>query len=355
MKILITGGAGFVGANLASYLHPQYEVVVMDNLVRRGSEKNVEWLEDQGIEVRHGDIRNREDFPKESFFAILECAAQPSAIDGYENPTYDFTNNTLPLGHILDICKDTGAGLIFWSTNKVYPISAVHDRPIVEYSDRYVSYTGIDEHCALDGGDRSLYGCSKIMADLMIQEWASSFGIKAIVNRFSCLAGPRQWGKVEQGWVTWWMLAHHFQLPLSYIGFKGKQVRDVLFINDLCRLVEMQLHGMDGEAHTYPEVFNVGGGAFNAISLREATGICQKITGQETQIDTVLDERRADFAVYVSDTSKVQSAYGWYPLIDIEEGFGEIYEWILENETMLSSMYAPDQVYDHAVPLRVNA
>ena len=354
MKILITGGAGFVGANLASYLSSQFEVVVMDNFVRRGSEKNVEWLEGQGIEVRHGDIRNREDFPKESFFAILECAAQPSAIDGYNNPSYDFTNNTVPLVHILDICKETGAGLIFWSTNKVYPVSAVHDRHIAEYHDRYVSHTHIDEKCPLDGGDRSLYGASKIMADLMIQEWASSFGIKAIVNRFSCLAGPRQWGKVEQGWVTWWMLAHHFKLPLSYIGFKGKQVRDVLFISDLCRLIEMQLYGMEDGQRTYPEVFNVGGGGFNSMSLIEATKMCQKITGNETAIDTVLEERRADFSVYVSNTSKVQNAYNWYPLVDLKEGFSEIYNWILENEEMLGQMYAPEQVVDNSIPLRAN-
>ena len=341
MKVLITGGAGFVGSNLAMHLKDEYDVVVMDNLVRRGSENNVEYLESHGIRFHHGDIRMREDFPKEDFFAILECAAQPSAIDGYNNPIYDFTNNTFSVAHILEICKDTGAGLIFWSTNKVYPVSSVHDMKITEYDTSYVSEKPISEDCPLDGGDRSLYGCSKIMADLMIQEWSSSFGIKAIVNRFSCLAGPRQWGKVQQGWITWWLIAHHFQLPLAYIGYNGKQVRDVLFSRDMCRLVDAQLRGMETD-RKYPEVYNVGGGSWNAISLMEATKFAQQITKNETTIKTIEDERRADFAVYISDTAKVQEAYNWYPIVDIHEGFQEIYDWILENEELLASMYVPN-------------
>lgn len=336
MQILITGGAGFVGGNLAVYLAARgHSVCVMDNLVRRGAELNLLRLRDAGVQFHHGDIRCPEDYPSFEADVVLDCAAQPSAIDGYENPTFDFTNNTVSVLHTLEYCRNAGAGLIFWSTNKVYPAHAVHDRTIMETRTRYASSRPIDETTPLDGGDRSLYGASKVMADLMIQEWADAFQIPAIVNRFSCLAGPWQWGKSEQGWVAWWLIAHRLGLPLSYIGFKGKQVRDVLFIDDLCRLIEKQIASLVPG----PQVFNVGGGPINAISLLECTDIVQDLTGCTVPMTTEEEARRADFCVYISDIHRVQKAFDWEPLTLVEGGLEAIDRWVVDNLDTLATLY----------------
>ena len=335
MRILITGGAGFVGGNLGVHLSQcGHTVIALDNLVRRGSEYNLSRLWNHGIEFRHGDVRCPEDWRDIKADVVLECSAQPSAIDGYQNPVFDFTNNTVPLIHLLDWCRQRQAGIILWSTNKVYPVHAVHNQRIIETPERYVSEKAIDENTPLDGGDRSLYGASKVMADLMVQEWSDAFKIPAIVNRFSCLAGPWQWGKCEQGWVAWWMIAHRLGLPLKYIGFQGKQVRDVLFVDDLCRLIEMQIEKMP-----IGKVYNVGGGKYNSISLRECTHFCQQITGRKVPISIMEEPRRADFAVYISDTAKVEKDYGWFPTVFNEEGLEQIDEWAVGHLPLLSNLF----------------
>jgi len=334
-KVLITGGAGFVGANLALYLSESgYEVTALDNLVRRGSEYNIERLKNNGVTFIHGDIRNKEDLVGIRADVVLECAAQPSAIDGYNNPRYDFTNNTFAVMNLLEFCREQGAGLIFWSTNKVYPLSSIMKGRIIEMQDRLVSDHLIDENTPLDGGDRSLYGCSKVMADLMIQEWADAFDIPAVINRFSCLAGPWQWGKSEQGWVSWWIIAHRLGLPLQYIGFRGKQVRDVLFIPDLCRLIERQIETITPGA----KVYNVGGSHYSSMSLVECTQIAQKITDNVVPISYTLEARRADFPVYISDTTKLERELGWYPKVFIEEGMEQIDRWVVDNIDLLAQL-----------------
>ena len=335
-RILITGGAGFVGANTAIHLARQgYKVTALDNLVRRGSELNLPRLEAAGVAFRHGDVRNPEDFPSGGLFdAVLVCAAQPSAIDGYDNPAYDFSNNTFSLLPALEYCRLHGSKLILWATNKVFSASAINGRPMQEYPTRWEALP-VDESFPLDGGDRSLYGCSKIMADLMVQEWSDSFNFPAFVNRFSCLAGPWQWGKTAQGWVAWWVIAAHFDLPLRYYGFAGKQVRDVLFIRDLVELVQREIE----DRRPGCQVYNVGGGPDNAISLIEMTQMVQDFTGRKITLLEEGDQRRADFAHYVSDITKVTTEMPWAPLVDLEDGMAEIYRWVVDNEATIARLY----------------
>ena len=335
-QILITGGAGFVGANTAIHLASQgYKVTALDNLVRRGSELNLARLGAAGVIFQHGDVRNPEDFPSNRIFdAVLVCAAQPSAIDGYDNPAYDFKNNTFSLLPALEYCKANGSKLIFWATNKCYPASAINGRPMKEFPTRW-SAAPVDESFPLDGGDRSLYGSSKIMADLMVQEWSDSFRFPAFINRFSCLAGPWQWGKTAQGWVAWWMIAAHFDLPLTYYGFGGKQVRDVLFIRDLVELVQREIE----DASQGCKVFNVGGGEGITTSLIEMTQMCQDFTGRSIRLLAEGPERRADFIHYVSDITKVTEALPWYPLVTLEDGLEEIYRWVVDNDATIGKLY----------------
>lgn len=357
MKVLITGGAGFVGANLAVYLtNNGYEVIVMDNLVRRGSELNIEYLKSHGIKFVHGDVRCTEDFiqlPVVDF--ICECSAQPSATEGYNNPVFDITNNTIGLMNVLEYARKNNSGVIYWSTNKVYSADVANAIPIIEKETRWEwnkdellewceqefikgfnPNRGFDSTLPIDGGQHSIYGLSKLMGDLMCQEYYDAFGVKTVCNRFSCLYGPRQWGKCEQGWVTWFAIAYYFKLPLQFFGWKGKQVRDALHIMDICTLVKAEIENIDKIAG---KTFNIGGGINNTISLIEACSMLEKMTGNSVAVDILPDIRKADHCVYISDIQKIQTAIGWSPTIGIEEGYKDVLEWIKENELILKQMY----------------
>ena len=318
MRVAVLGGAGFVGSSVSVHLAGLgHDVLAVDSLVRPGSEHNLPRLAESGVAVHRGDVRCQEDWVAIRSFkplAVLDFAAQPSAVAGYGNPRLDFASNTFAVLHALELCRETGAAFLLASTNKVYGRSAVERAvgPLERLKDRWHAFRPVSESCPLDGGDRSLYGASKVMADLMTQEWADAFGFPAVVNRFSCLAGPWQWGKADQGWVAWWVIAHRLGLPLQYIGHDGLQVRDVLAASDLCRLIELQL----ADLRPGPEVFNVGGGQDHSMSLRECTDLCRGITGIEIQIGLADEPRRADFPWYVSDTEKVRSRYGWAPTLD---------------------------------------
>lgn len=351
MRIMITGGAGFVGANLAFHFRKKgMEVVVMDNLMRRGSEINLPDFKEKGIKFYHGDVRNREDFkllPKPDF--ILECSAQPSAIDGYANPLFDITNNFNGLLNVLEYARENESPMILWSTNKLYCGSKVNAIPFEENESRAVwkddkkfsmpgfSFEhGISEEFSIDGSDHSIYGLSKACADLICQEWYDGFGVKTVINRFSCLAGEGQFGKSAQGWVAWWAIAFQFGMPLQYIGWDGKQVRDVLFIEDICRLIELEIKNID---KVKGQVFNVGGGTDITLSLIEATDLMKKKFKKSVPVTMDKKPRKADQRIYISDYRKVNKVLGWKPQVNIEEGYNRIIEWVLANEKKLSELY----------------
>jgi CDP-paratose 2-epimerase len=352
MKFLITGGCGFVGANLAKHFVKQgHEVTVFDNLVRRGSEFNIPDLNRLGVRFVHGDVRTAEDLaalPK--FDVICETSAQPSAIDGYANPLFDLTNNTFGLVNVLEKARRDEAILIFWSTNKVYSGDRVNAIPVIErdtrwawneaagYRARGFSYErGISEKFDVDGGQHSIYGVSKICADLICQEWCDAFGVRTVVNRFSCLAGPGQFGKSAQGWVAWWVIAFHFGLPLTYIGWDGKQVRDALFTPDINRLVELEIQKIDRCAG---RVFNVGGGPGITLSLREMTAWCEQRFGKTVPVNILPTPRKADHVVYISDTTSAEHVLGWRPTTTLDRGLEEIVTWVEQEHDRLKLLYA---------------
>lgn len=338
MRVLITGGAGFVGANLAMHLRQHNcEVVAMDNLVRRGSERNVRRLAAAGVEFVHGDCRSVDDVPDEDFDAVCHTAAQPSAVQGYRAPNYEMNNNVAGLFPILNLCRRCVATLVFWSSNKVYPCAEVERIEHYETPTAILLRDPVDEHLPLNGNDRSLYGATKLAGETLAREWGRSFGFPVYVNRFSCLAGPWQWGKTEQGWVAWWVLAHHFGLPLKYIGFHGKQTRDVLHVGDVCSLVAKQL--VEGQDGNEGGLFNVGGGMSNVCSLIEATEICRTIIGKETSIEEVSEPRPADFRAYVSDIRRVCDRFDWKPTMSPLGVIGDIYDWVRCFEEDLKSLY----------------
>lgn len=358
MHVLVSGGCGFIGSHLAVHLRESgHAVVVMDNLVRRGAERNVGVLQHHGIQFCHGDVRNPEDLGNlpAGIEVVCDTSAQPSVVTGYGNPIFDITNNGLGAIHLLEYVRLRRIPLIFWSSNRVYGADRLNALPRRETATRF-EYDpeawnrlsverrpagfhpehGISEEFSIDGGQRSIYGLSKLIADTACQEYAQAFDLPIIVNRFGVISGPGQFGKTDQGWVVWWAVAHWFQLPLTYLGWLGKQVRDVLFVDDLLALLDVQMSRI-GEFRG--EVFNVGGGAGNAISLCEATASMREICSRVTSITHSDQARRGDIALYWTDNRKARQVLGWQPKTDLRMGFARIVDWIRENEPELRARY----------------
>ncbi|QYJ69057.1 NAD-dependent epimerase/dehydratase family protein [Flavobacterium litorale] len=351
MKIVVTGGAGFVGSSLCLSLkqkYPNYTIVAFDNLKRRGSELNLTDFKEQGIIFIHGDIRNAEDIAAlGSFDVLVEASAEPSVTAGLDSdPTYVINNNLYGSINCFNACVKHNAKLIFLSTSRVYPIDAIENATFKEEATRFsfsseqeqqgISDKGISEYLSLSGS-RSFYGTTKLSSELFIQEYAAFYGLKAAITRFGVIAGPRQMGKTDQGVVTLWMAKHYWKQSLQYIGYggTGKQVRDILHIDDAVNLIAMQIHNIEKfEGH----VFNAGGGVENSASLLEMTKICEEISNNTITIGSEPITRPADLRIYVTDNSYIENVTGWKPKKSVKTVFTDIYNWIKENENQLEGI-----------------
>jgi CDP-paratose 2-epimerase len=349
-RLLITGGAGFVGSNLAVSLasrHPEWEVVVLDNLYRKGSELNLPRLEAAGVEFVRGDVREPADLTAlPEISALVECSAEPSVMSGVDGDTsYLLHTNLTGAYNCLELARRDGAFFVFLSTSRVYPVAPQVELNLVEEETRFeiaaeqavpgVSPRGISEEFPLQGA-RTLYGTTKLAAELLIEEYRAAFGLPAVVDRCGVIAGPWQMGKVDQGVFTHWMLAHHFRNPLSYIGFggHGKQVRDLLHVEDLIDLVERQL--MNSAAWDGRTV-NVGGGRECSLSLLETTEICRRLTGNEVPIAAAPETRAGDVPVYLSDCARLFGLDEWRPRRSAEQVLADIHEWIAADEARIAA------------------
>jgi len=342
--ILLTGGAGFVGSNLALHLKqslPGARVVALDNLKRRGSELNVPRLAAAGVEFLHGDVRNRDDLEcGVGADLLIECAAEPSVLAGIgSSPDYVIETNLVGTLNVLEYCRRQGTALIFLSTSRVYPIEALCRIKLEETATRFeiageqelpgLSARGISEEFPLAGA-RSLYGASKLASELFIEEYAAQYDLPAVIDRCGVIAGPWQMGKVDQGVVTLWVARHVFGRDLTYIGYggTGKQVRDVLHIDDLCELIDLQIARLEA---LRGQTFNVGGGREVSVSLAELTALCRDITGRTVPVHAVPENRAADVPLYVTDNSQIARALGWRPKRDMAGVVKDVYAWITAN------------------------
>ncbi len=350
--ILVTGGAGFVGSHLAlrfkEHLGASVEVISLDNLKRRGSELNLNRLKEGGVKFVHGDIRQIEDLRAVGHVdLILECSAEPSVIAGYDSsPDYLMQTNLQGTINCLKIARSTKADFIFLSTSRVYPIKHINNLKFDETDSRFIlseqnstpgiSQNGITEELSLEG-TRSLYGATKLCSELIIQEFIEMYGIRGIINRCAVLTGPWQMGKVDQGVVVLWAARHLYGGELGYFGYggTGKQVRDILHVDDLFRLLIKQYDDMDSHNGI---VYNVGGGQQTSISLCELTALCQKYSGNIIKIKKVEETRVADIPYFITDNTKVEKATGWTPQIDREQIIDEITRWLHDNEASLKSI-----------------
>ncbi|MBU0483627.1 MAG: NAD-dependent epimerase/dehydratase family protein [Proteobacteria bacterium] len=353
MKILITGGAGFVGSSLARLFKenaPQNKIVVFDNLRRRGSELNLPIFKKAGIEFVHGDIRSQSDFSAlaDSFDLFIEASAEPSVLAGTGGDcNYLFDTNLRGTFNCLEFARRQCEAMFFISTSRVYSIPDLLALPLVEQETRLeindqnplphgLTAKGINEEFNV-ARYRSLYGATKLASELLIQEYCAAFNLKAMINRCGVIAGPGQWGKTDQGVFALWVANHFFKRKLRYTGFGGigKQVRDLLHPADLFSLIIKQLPVM---AKYSGEVFNIGGGLANSVSLLEYTGICQEVTGNKIEINSDPETNKVDIPYYVSDCSRAQSVFGWQPEKSVWKMVGDIHLWLQENRAQVEEI-----------------
>ena len=339
MRILVVGGCGFLGSNLAAYgIKEGYDITVFDNLSRIGASQNLKWLGTLGkLQYIHGDTRNRNDVDNVirdgSFDAVFHLAGQVAMTTSISDPYKDFQINVMGTLHVLDAVRrySPDTVMIFSSTNKVY--GDLEQYHYEETDKRYLCkewQNGFDETVPLDF--RSPYGCSKGAADQYMLDYSRIYGIKTIVFRHSSMYGGRQFATYDQGWIGWFCRKavekkHNPGSEPFTISGNGKQVRDILHADDMIRLYYMAMDNADNIAG---QAFNIGGGMEQSLSLLELFDLLEELLDVELGY-TNLPARVSDQKVFVADISKIGRAIGWKPQVTAKEGIIRMLDWTQEN------------------------
>jgi len=337
-KLLINGGCGFLGSNLASYgIKNGYDVTVFDNLSRLGSSQNLEWLRSLGdVKFIHGDTRNKNDvetvIKNGQFDSVFQLAGQVAMTTSIENPYKDFEINTMGALNVLDSIRKYSpeTSVFFSSTNKVY--GDLEQYTYEETDKRYICKefpNGFDESVPLDF--RSPYGCSKGAADQYMLDFSRIFGVKATVFRHSSMYGSRQFATYDQGWIGWFVAKaiEKYQdpdcAPFTISG-NGKQVRDILHAEDMISLYFTALENVD---KVYGQAYNIGGSMEQSLSLLELFDLLNELLGIKMEY-TQLPPRISDQKVFVADINKINSKIGWTPKVTAREGVSAMIDWVKE-------------------------
>jgi CDP-paratose 2-epimerase len=335
MKILITGGCGFVGSNLAIYLKKKLnnsEIYSLDNLFRNGSQINKGRL--KNFKIRNYKI-NIQDYKKISklpkFDLIIDCCAEPAIEISNKDPDRVIGTNLIGTFNILKKCTADKSKIIFLSTSRVYSIECL--RKLIKkknISNKINIKSKINEEFQTNL-PKSLYGFSKLSSEELIKEYNYSYKIKYIINRFGVIAGPWQFGKQDQGFISLWVAKHLFKKKLSYIGFGGygNQIRDVIHVDDACEIIYLQILNFNNK---FNNTFNIGGGLKNAVSLKQLTSKCEKLIGHKLKIKRLKKTSIFDIPYFVTDNNKITKFYNWKPLIGIDQILRDVQKWLIGNK-----------------------
>ena len=340
MKILVTGGCGFVGTNLCIFLkNKNFKVFSVDNLSRKGSSYNLELLKKNKIRNFKIDISNFKKFKKiPKVDIIIDCCAEAAVEISKNELDRVFNTNLVGTHNVLKKAKNDKSKIIFLSSSRVYPIRTLNNFVKSKNINRRIkSLKKINENFDLDG-PRSIYGFTKLASEMLIEEFSYQFGIKYIINRCGVISGPLQFGKQDQGFVSLWIWRHLNKLKLSYIGYGGygHQVRDVLHVYDLLELILLQVNKINKLNN---KIFTVGGSLKSKTSLFELTKICQKLTKNKIKISKIPQTSNYDIPVYISDNKKVSKAYGWKVKKDIYEISYDVYNWLFKNKKIIKKYF----------------
>lgn len=354
MKILITGGCGFVGSNLAKYFAKDgSDVFVIDNLKRRGSESNIYDFKNLNIKFIHGDLRNKEDLNciEDRFDLLIDAAAEPSVLSGINNNNIRYVLDTNLYGtiNLLDFAIKNCKCMIFLSTSRVYSITDLKNIPLIENDSRFsidsskilstgLSKLGINENFPTNNGFRSIYGTTKLASELIIQEYSRLFNYPIMINRCGIIAGAGQFGKNDQGIFSFILSKYLLKQNIKFFGFngEGKQVRDMLHPLDLYTLICKQY---SSNYFWNADIYNVGGGIANSISLKDFSVICEKLTKNNIDIEKIKNTTDVDIPYYITDYSNVSKKFDWIPKISIDEISIDIYNWLNSNYNLLHNIF----------------
>ncbi|MES9955635.1 MAG: SDR family NAD(P)-dependent oxidoreductase [Sedimenticola sp.] len=337
-KILITGGAGFIGVNTAKYFAERgWEVTVLDNLSRRGTESNLDWLKNQvQINFEKVDIRDQKELErvvaKTRPDTLLHLAAQVAVTTSVTDPREDFEINALGTFNVLEAIREKSPESFFInaSTNKVY--GKMEEVGTVERNNRYEYRDlpgGVSETQQLDF--HSPYGCSKGVADQYAIDYSRIYSLQTTTFRQSCIYGTRQFGIEDQGWVAWFTIAAVLGKQITIFG-DGKQIRDVLHVEDLARAYESAIVNRDA---VNGQAFNMGGGVNNTMSLLELLSYLEQEIGIKIPLKWDV-WRPGDQPVFVCDLAKAEGLMNWKPEISVEKGVRDLISWVRQNECLFS-------------------
>lgn len=350
-RILITGGAGFVGSNLALRLKtewPSADLVVLDNFYRQGSELNKPRLESAGIQVCRGDVRDSAAWSAlPPCDLVIDAAAEPSVLAGAAGGDVRYVLDTNLGGtlNLLEAARGWRSRVLFISTSRIYPLAALRAIPLATTASRFeiagsAGLPGLSEHGIAEdfpvAGPRTLYGATKFASEIMAQEYAAQWGLPVLIDRCGVLAGPWQMGRVDQGVTALWVAAHQYGRPLTYIGYGGRQVRDVLHVADFADLVATQIRR---EALWDGRIYNVGGGRPISFSLRELTEKTVRAVGRRVDIGDDPTVRPGDVPLYLTDRRRVMADCEWQPRRDVEVVIDDTARWMRDHEELLRPVF----------------
>lgn len=352
LKIIIAGGAGFVGSSIAIDLKNRInniEIFVIDNLIRKGSNLNLSRLEKNDINFINGDLSNYSSFknlPNADFF--IDAAADPSTLAGISSSTIELVNNNfITTINSVEWCLKHDCKMIFLSTSRIYPFDRLNDIKLKDDGTRLnwdlkseikgISKKGINEDFSTNGL-KSFYGTSKFTSEVFIKEYGFFKKLDYVINRFGVIGGPWQMGKFDQGILAYWIAGHIYNIPLKYVGYEGsgKQVRDIIHIDDVCSLILSQIKNW---RRINLNTYNIGGGLNNSISLLELNRFIQDETGIKINIGKELKIRDADIPIYYTDNTKIKKDLDWRPLISVNQTIKDTASWIFDNKDLLSKIF----------------
>jgi len=336
MKILITGGCGFVGTNIAIFLfNKKHKISTLDNLSRKGSRYNLKLLKKRNIKNYNLNVENYNKLKKlPKYDLIIDCCAEAAVEVSRKKIDSVINTNLIGTINILKKVKKDNSKIIFLSSSRVYPVKTMNkiiNKKIIKKKIKINKM--INENDSITG-PKTIYGLTKLSSEMFIEEFSYAYGIKYIINRCGVISGPLQFGKQDQGFLSLWIWKHLNKKNLSYIGYGGfgNQIRDVLHVNDLCKLIEIQIKKF---TKINNQIYTVGGSKKSFTSLKNLTRICEKITNNKIKFKKISKTSIYDIPYYISDNKKISKIYGWKPKKDINNIVKDTYDWLSQNKKTL--------------------